>query len=523
MLNLRFRQTSEKFSRSKNKEGKTMETLQPTTHEPQELISMVNQRTAFSGNFQSSQLIIKPKQLTRQDISELSQFGKIQDHEFILEKSARGYTLKNPVSIPLEHIYNVSSKGLINYVIASLSQERPKLVPYVFENKSLLKLANYLLRYRTGSPQTLYLYVDCLWRYTNRASLSPDQLISDVKDENGLPKPHRIPYHIKALEDYVCELQDNGLATSRICNYVKAIRALYRVNGIDIKLPQPLSRRTVRQDRAPKPDELRHVIDIADLRERVIVSMLALGGFREGTLVRLKYRHVREDLEKAIIPLHIHVEAAITKGKYHDYDTFIGKEAVAYLRKYIETRRLGSPDGKIPPEELTNESPLIRNETSQEPKKIREKQIYKLVHNLYFKAGLLKPGYGGSYTLKVHSIRKFFKTQLLALGIQADYVDYMMGHTIDVYHDIQMNGIDYLRNVYAASGLSITPKTQSSKIEALKEIIRAWGLNPEEVLTRETMCTPHRTIVDPQEHENKQITILCNALKAEMKKELRPT
>jgi len=98
-----------------------------------------------------------------------------------------------------------------------------------------------------------------------------------------------------------------------------------------------------------------------------------------------------------------------------------------------------------------------------------------------------------------------------------------MGHTIDVYHDIQMNGIDYLRNVYAASGLSITPKTQSSKIEALKEIIRAWGLNPEEVLTRETMCTPHRTIVDPQELENKQITILCNALKAEMKKELRPT
>ena len=291
-----------------------METIQPTIHEPQDLLRTVHQRTVLSGNLQSSQLIIKPKQLTKQDITELNQFGKIQDNEFILEKSARDYKLKNPVKIPLENIYSAQSKGLIKYVIASLSRERPKLVPYVFESKSILKLANYLLRYRTGSPTTLYLYVDCIWRYTNRAALSPDHLISDIIDENRLPKQHRIPYHIKALEDYVCELQDNGLSPSRIGNYVRAIRSLYRVNGIDIKLPQSLSRRTVKRDRAPKPEELQHVIDIADLRERVIVSMLALGGFREGTLVKLKYRHVRDDLEKSITPIHIYIEAEITKA-----------------------------------------------------------------------------------------------------------------------------------------------------------------------------------------------------------------
>ncbi|MDI6848133.1 MAG: hypothetical protein QMD23_08475, partial [Candidatus Bathyarchaeia archaeon] len=99
----------------------------------------------------------------------------------------------------------------------------------------------------------------------------------------------------------------------------------------------------------------------------------------------------------------------------------------------------------------------------------------------------------------------------------------MMGHTLSTYHDIQMKGIEFLRNIYAASGLSIRPKTQISKIEALKEIIRAWGLNPEEILTREAMSIPHRTIVGHEELENKQIKILCNALKAEMKKELRPT
>jgi len=43
--------------------------------------------------------------------------------------------------------------------------------------------------------------------------------------------------------------------------------------------------------------------------------MLALGGFREGTLVKLKYRHIRDDLEKGIVPLHVHIKAEITKGK----------------------------------------------------------------------------------------------------------------------------------------------------------------------------------------------------------------
>jgi len=81
---------------------------------------------------------------------------------------------------------------------------------------------------------------------------------------------------------------------------------------------------------------LQHLVNIADLREKVIIATLALGGFREGTLVRLRYRHVREDLERRIVPLHIHVESEITKGKYHDYDTFLGEEAIEYLRLYLE-------------------------------------------------------------------------------------------------------------------------------------------------------------------------------------------
>lgn len=145
--------------------------------------------------------------------------------------------------------------------------------------------------------------------------------------------------------------------------------------------------------------------------------MLALGGFREGTLVRLEYGHVRNDLEKGLVPLHIHVESDITKGKYHDYDTFLGPEAAEYLRLYLDARCQGNLHHEIPPEEPSDHTPLIRDELYEIPRPIEEKQLYKLVHELYFKAGLLQKDRAGSYELRVHSLPKYFKTQLMALGV----------------------------------------------------------------------------------------------------------
>jgi len=66
--------------------------------------------------------------------------------------------------------------------------------------------------------------------------------------------------------------------------------------------------------------------------------MLALGGLRVGSLDKLQYRHIRKEYESEVIPRYLHIETEITKGKYHDYDTFIGSEAVEYLK--IQIRQL---------------------------------------------------------------------------------------------------------------------------------------------------------------------------------------
>ena len=137
-------------------------------------------------------------------------------------------------------------------------------------------------------------------------------------------------------------------------------------------------------------------------------------------------------------------------------------------------------------------------------------------------AGLFGSKVGRRHAMRPHSIRKFFPTQMAALGVQTDYIEYMMGHTISTHHDIQMKGIEFLRGVYASSGVCIKSKTKPSRIETLKEMVRALGLNPEEILTKEALSMPHRTVITTGKDED-QIDTLLKASKQKLKQELTET
>jgi hypothetical protein len=93
----------------------------------------------------------------------------------------------------------------------------------------------------------------------------------------------------------------------------------------------------------------------------------------------------------------------------------------------------------------------------------------------------------------------------------------MMGHTISTYNDIKMKGVEFLRNLYASSGLSIKPKTRMSKLDQLKIFVESLGFNPNEVLSKDALAMPHRTVVDP---EQRKIDVLNQTLKDAIIKEL---
>ena len=462
--------------------------------------------------------IIRKQQLTLEELKTLKIPISIQGDSVVIEHSLRGWRLRQTVKLNLEQVLATKEKGLIAYILKSFISERPALLVFVFDNKSIIKMARHFLRHCSGSLSSCCNYIAQVQKYSTWLGYSPDLIIQDVKPVGNIADPQRVQNHIGYLSEYLGELQDNGLKPGVVNNYIKAVKTFYRVNGAKIELLEPLRKRVVYKDRAPKPEELEKLLNISDLREKLIVSALALGGFREDTFSKLVYRHVKDDLENNRIPIHVHIEAEITKGKYHDYDTFLGAEAAKFLKLYLDQRRQGTE--KIPPETLTDKSPIIRDETRRKPKSIGPKQIRKLVHGLYIKANLTKRLQNGRmYDLRVHSLRKYFKTQLMALGVQADYIDYMMGHTVDTYDDIQSLGIDTLRNIYHSAGLTIQSRTHVSKVDALKEIIRAWGMNPEQILTRDALIDGAVTYQNEEACQNHQLTVLRNQLKQLLKQE----
>ncbi len=454
------------------------------------------------------ELVLPTKQLQIEELPLIQLLGRVQGSILVLEKGLKGTRLKKPVAIPLEKILALSQKSLVEYIIRSLISQRPSLIPWVLENQTLIELAKHMHRSQSSSHMGFYTYTNNVNQYCRRLNTSPDQIIADVKPK-GFQDPERTAKHRRFLEEYLAELHDKRRSPGTLRNHSKEIRTWYRVNDVEIHSPSLPRRVVVNKDRAPSREELQQLLDMGDPRDRVIVSMLALGGFREGTLARLQYRHIKEDLERNILPLHIHVEAAIAKGKYGDFDAFLNGEAVHYLKVYLETRKHGTSE--LPPENITETSPLIRDSKSTSPKPIGEKQIYQLVHKLYLKAGLLKKNENGRYDLRVHSMRKFYKTEMKNLRVDNDYIDYFMGHTVDTYHDIQSKGLEFLRNIYGQANLAITPQPKLTSRDMLEKMVRSIGLDPGKVLNREALAEPHRIHATPLERENEEIRLLTRA------------
>src|SRR4030067_2669189 len=242
-------------------------------------------------------------------------------------------------------------------------------------------------------------------------------------------------------------------------------------------------------------------------------------GFREGPFAKLKYRHVRERREANRIPIHIHVEAEITKGKYHDYDTFINAEASHLLKLYIEDRKRGTRN--IPPEDINDDSPLIRSrQDAGKTSGVSEKTSRKIVHELAVSTKIAKKVPDSwMYSVRTHSLRKFFRTQMSAAKLDPEIINYFMGHTVDTYEDVQSLSTETLRNLYTLAGLAIRPKTQANRIDQHKEIIRAWGQNPEEILTKDALMRGNITETQYQT-QNHQLSLLAEQLKQLVKKEV---
>ena len=404
----------------------------------------------------------------------------------IIERGVRGGRFKKPLTVKVPERQNMAEKRLLRYIWESLSA-KSCLIPFTLENFSTMEIARHLLFNRTGSPYSLYSYIYNFSSFCRWIKAEPDQLVNKCRNRNGSPNPKAIASMTNALEEYIDHMQANNVAPATIRTRMKSLVNMFQINGVGLRLPYGLSVWSLYEERAPSREELQKILDIADLRERVIITILSVSGLRVGTLLKLQYQHVKKDLERGVIPIHVHVEAELVKGKRHSYDTFLNEEASECLKAYLDVRRKGTR--RIQPEQIHDESPLIRARHCKQVRTATVANVHGIVHDLFVKAGILDDSVRRRYELRTHSFRKFFRTQMASLDVDRDCIDFMMGRaTKDRYHDVRMKGVEYLRGVYLTSGIRIRPKIRMNKIDALKEILQAWGLNPQKILSNEALA-----------------------------------
>jgi integrase len=149
-------------------------------------------------------------------------------------------------------------------------------------------------------------------------------------------------------------VEDHSPATQRTSFF--AVKKFLTVNlprfqfyWQSVELP---SVRKTEPDRIPSKSELVRILNHADLKDRVIVSLAVSSGIRESGLAGLKVRDV--DLVSYPDVGAISVPAELNKAKFA-YLSFITPQARGFLEKYLQTRKnQGKP--------ADPESPLILNQ-----------------------------------------------------------------------------------------------------------------------------------------------------------------
>ena len=409
----------------------------------------------------------------------------------VFDRNRREFRTAKYVKVGLEPGFKRADVDLLNYIAEGVFRKQPEMLSYIWENKTLRKMAAYLRRYRSSSPKSVYEYA---WRVKQFCEdfigMEPDELVKNCFNEEGMPEQKKVLEVKQWIEEWMGELQAQNKAPKTIKTAVFAVKSWLTINGIDvgkILLPRIYVKYS---DRAPTPEELQKMLEVANLREKVIISILATSGVRISTLVGLKYKHIKQDFEKGIVPCAIFDPAELNKGKYCDYITFMNEEACKYLKEYLELRKRYG-------EEITDESPLIRmydvKKKANDVRPPTPESVSRAVRRIMKKAGIITDN-EKRHQLRPHSLRKFFKTQLSARGVPPEYVEYMMGHRTSTYLAVKSKGVEFLRALYAAADISIYPKPEHAAQRVAVQILESLRKNIEEMM-KKAHIIPHRTIV----------------------------
>ena len=268
------------------------------------------------------------------------------------------------------------------------------------------------------AESTVGLYAKSMYLFHKVSGLMPNDLLGLVKEgkQKGEPIAERkLEAIIKNAETSARQKQNMG----------KALKSFYKHNYYD------LARNSLRLDiarkkpiRCPVQQEIKDFKLGMHIRDATIVDFLACIPVREGTLVRLKWGHVWNELiESPRTPCHVGIMGRELKGggvaKYKDLEMhgFLHEDAVKSLLKYKKWRE------DVLGETITRDSWLfsaIRKRTND----------YRQITTSDIRFVFVKAKRRTGINISPHDLRRFVETQLEEARLQPNWIRKLIGKTI---------------------------------------------------------------------------------------------
>jgi integrase len=292
-----------------------------------------------------------------------------------------------------------------------------------------------LFRAAIKSPYTRDPYERRLTNFLNYVDLSPDEFVAlGRKDPTSIEKKV-----IAFIATQKARVEKGEITGATISNFLKAVRLLLEMNDVSLNWKKirrilPRSRRYA-VDRIPTLEEIRSILDVADLRGKALTLLFLSSGVREGSIEYFQvqdYSVIERDDKIAAGRLIVY------RGEPEMYVVFITAEAVNALDKYIQFRK---DHGEV----IHRTSPLFRDKFDpikgqyghgKQHSKVKiipmtPPAVRQYYNRLLFSIGI-RSEKKRRHDFSVHGFRKWFKTRCEIGGMKPVNVETLLNHSTGI-------------------------------------------------------------------------------------------
>jgi len=181
-------------------------------------------------------------------------------------------------------------------------------------------------------------------------------------------------------------------------------------------------------------EQLKEFVNLApNYRDKAIITCMFQSGLAVNEITELNYGDIQEEFEEGTLPICLKL---VRQKTGVEFKTFFGRDAVKYLRLYLQTRK-----------ELTSESPLFTKWGSEGriTTGAIQQRFSEITEELSFIKEQNKEGFN---PCRPHSLRAAFKSKLIN-KISDELIEFWMGHTLGGVKDAYLNmPTEELRELY---------------------------------------------------------------------------